>query len=189
MNSRYSAAPITSEPAPAAHPSFASVIGHDAIALDVDGVRRSVVGRFLEHTRLLYFRWGDGAEDELLYLTSADWMSRNMFRRIEIAWPVRDRASRQRVIDEALVPYLCDEVDAWALQPDGSYLRREPRPGEAVEAVVNYFRARVPTLANTVVVQFERGEGPLMVPVPSRSPLCRLQPPLLWWASICATLQ
>ncbi len=83
---------------------------------------RSVIGRFLEHTRLLYFRWGDGASDEALYLTSADWMSRNMFRRIEIAWPVRDPALRQRLVDECLVPYLLDAKDAWLEQPDGSYV-------------------------------------------------------------------
>jgi len=84
---------------------------------------RSVVGRFLEHSRILYFRWGAGAEDEVLYLSSADWMSRNMFRRIEIAWPVRDAALRQRIVDEGLVPYLHDQVDAWALGPDGTYTR------------------------------------------------------------------
>jgi polyphosphate kinase len=83
---------------------------------------RSIVGRFLEHTRLLYFRWGAGAEEEILYLTSADWMSRNMFRRIEIAWPVRDALLRQRLIDEALMPYLLDGKDAWIEQNDGSYL-------------------------------------------------------------------
>jgi polyphosphate kinase len=84
---------------------------------------RSVVGRFLEHTRVMYFRWGAGDEDEALYLSSADWMGRNMFRRIELAWPVRDAALRQRVIDECLVPYLHDTRDAWAMQPDGSYRR------------------------------------------------------------------
>ena len=68
-------------------------------------------------------RWGDGADDEVLYLSSADWMSRNLVGRIEIAWPVRDAALRQRVIDEALVPYLHDERDAWAMEPDGSYRR------------------------------------------------------------------
>ena len=83
---------------------------------------RSVIGRFLEHTRVLYFRWGDGADDEALYLTSADWMSRNMFRRIEIAWPVREPALRQRLIDECLVPYLLDGRDAWLQQSDGSYV-------------------------------------------------------------------
>jgi polyphosphate kinase len=84
---------------------------------------RSVVGRFLEHSRILYFRWGEGDADEVLYLSSADWMSRNMFRRVEIAWPVRDAALRQRVIDEALVPYLHDGADAWALEGSGRYQR------------------------------------------------------------------
>jgi polyphosphate kinase len=80
---------------------------------------RSVVGRYLEHTRVLYFRWGAGDADEALYLSSADWMSRNMFRRIEVAWPLRDAAQRQRVIDECLVPYLHDRLDAWLLRSDG----------------------------------------------------------------------
>jgi polyphosphate kinase len=73
---------------------------------------RSIVGRFLEHTRVLYFRWGESERDEALYLSSTDWMSRNMRRRIEIAWPVRDPGLRQRVIDECLVPYLHDSRDA-----------------------------------------------------------------------------
>ena len=84
---------------------------------------RSVVGRFLEHTRILYFCWGEGEADEVLYLSSADWMSRNMFRRIEVAWPVRDRSLRQRVIDEGLVPYLHDQRDAWLLDSSGRYKR------------------------------------------------------------------
>ena len=82
-------------------------------------VVRSVVGRFLEHSRICYFRWGHGEEDEALYLSSADWMSRNMFRRIEVAWPVLDAQLRQRIIDEALQPYLHDTLDAWQLGPDG----------------------------------------------------------------------
>jgi polyphosphate kinase len=84
---------------------------------------RSVVGRFLEHTRILYFRWGSSEDDEVLYLSSADWMSRNMFRRIEVAWPLRDPTLRQRVIDEGLVPYLHDERDAWQLDGEGRYKR------------------------------------------------------------------
>ena len=89
-----------------------------------DNIRvRSVVGRFLEHSRVFYFRWGEGDDEEVLYLSSADWMSRNMFGRIEIAWPVRDPALRQRVIDEGLVPYLHDECDAWLLDGEGRYRR------------------------------------------------------------------
>jgi polyphosphate kinase len=89
-----------------------------------EGIRvRSVVGRFLEHSRILYFRWGASSDDEALFLSSADWMSRNMLRRIEVAWPVRDVALRQRVIDEGLMPYLLDGQDAWEQQSDGHYLR------------------------------------------------------------------
>ncbi|CAD5373862.1 Polyphosphate kinase [Rubrivivax sp. A210] len=89
-----------------------------------DNIRvRSVVGRFLEHSRIAYFAWGEGDDDEALYLSSADWMSRNMFRRIELAWPLRDKALRQRVIDEGLVPYLHDEREAWTLDGEGRYRR------------------------------------------------------------------
>jgi polyphosphate kinase len=92
---------------------------------------RSVVGRFLEHTRVLYFRWGEGELNEALYLSSADWMTRNMTRRIEIAWPVRDIALRQRVIDECLVPYLRDTLDAWEQDSRGHYQRVSPPDGSA----------------------------------------------------------
>jgi polyphosphate kinase len=84
---------------------------------------RSVIGRFLEHSRIVYFRWGPGEDEEVLYLSSADWMSRNMFRRVELAWPIRDPLLRQRVIDEALVPYLHDTRDAWELDAQGRYTR------------------------------------------------------------------
>jgi polyphosphate kinase len=105
-----------------------------------DNIRvRSVIGRFLEHTRVLYFRWGESDEDEALYLSSADWMSRNMFGRIEVAWPVRDTALRQRVIDECLVPYLCDERDAWVLQPDGRYERVATEGVSAQQALMERF--------------------------------------------------
>ncbi len=91
-----------------------------------DNIRvRSVVGRFLEHSRLFYF--SDGQEDSL-FLSSADWMNRNMFGRVELAWPVTDPSIRQRLIDECLVAYLHDSRDAWQLQPDGSYLPAQPAP-------------------------------------------------------------
>lgn len=89
-------------------------------------VVRSVVGRFLEHSRICYFRWAEpreGDDGEALFLSSADWMSRNMFRRIEVAWPVLDARLRQRVIDEALLPYLHDTMEAWQLGPDGRSVR------------------------------------------------------------------
>jgi polyphosphate kinase len=83
-----------------------------------------VIGRFLEHSRVFYFRHGD---EESLYLSSADWMNRNMVRRVELAWPVTDPVQRQRLIDECLVGYLQDTVDAWELQSDGTYVRAQPK--------------------------------------------------------------
>jgi polyphosphate kinase len=101
---------------------------------------RSIVGRFLEHTRVAWFRWGDTHDDEALYLGSADWMARNMLRRIEVAWPVRDPALRQRVIDECLVPYLHDGCDAWSLDADGNYTRLAGGPS-AQQALMDRFGA------------------------------------------------
>jgi len=93
----------------------AGVAGH------TDNIRvRSIIGRFLEHSRVFYFRLG---ESEDLYLSSADWMNRNMVRRVEIAWPVTDPAQRQRIVDECLVACLHDGVDAWDLGPTGTYTR------------------------------------------------------------------
>ncbi|MCX2861117.1 polyphosphate kinase 1 [Paucibacter sp. PLA-PC-4] len=100
---------------------------------------RSVVGRFLEHSRVSYFRWGDGDEQEALYLSSADWMSRNMFRRIEVAWPVLDPKLRQRVIDEALQPYLHDSLDAWQLGPDGHSNRISDSGVSAQQVLMRHF--------------------------------------------------
>jgi polyphosphate kinase len=86
-----------------------------------DNIRvRSIIGRFLEHSRVFYFRLDD---DEQLFLSSADWMNRNMLRRVELAWPVHDAKLRQRIIDECLVAYLHDDRDAWDLMPDGHYKR------------------------------------------------------------------
>jgi polyphosphate kinase len=100
---------------------------------------RAVVGRFLEHSRVTYFRWGATDEDEALYLSSADWMSRNMFRRIEVAWPVRDAAMRQRVIDECLQPYLFDDCDAWVLQSSGHYTRVGDDGASAQQALIQRY--------------------------------------------------
>jgi polyphosphate kinase len=101
----------------------AQVPGH------TDNIRvRSVIGRFLEHTRVFYFRTG---EVEDLYLSSADWMNRNMMRRVELAWPVTDPVLRQRIVDECLVAYLHDGVDAWDMMPDGNYVRVQPGSDQA----------------------------------------------------------
>lgn len=85
---------------------------------------RSIVGRFLEHSRIFYFR-NDLAHD--VYLASADWMNRNLFRRIEVAFPVLDKALKKRILSEGLRPYLKDNVSSWQLEPDGFYRKRTPR--------------------------------------------------------------
>ena len=85
-----------------------------------DNVRiRSVIGRLLEHSRVFFFRV-DAVEE--LWLSSADWMNRNMLRRVELAWPVTDPVLRHRIMDECINAYLHDTKDAWLLQPDGSYV-------------------------------------------------------------------
>jgi len=106
-----------------------------------DNIRvRSVVGRFLEHSRVSYFSWGPAEADEVLYLSSADWMSRNLIRRIEVAWPVRDAKLRQRVIDEALLPYLHDSLDSWEQLPDGHYRRIEGAGHSAQQHLMRRYR-------------------------------------------------
>ncbi|CAB3963538.1 polyphosphate kinase [Burkholderia aenigmatica] len=88
---------------------------------------RSIVGRFLEHHRIYYFH-ANGAED--VYLSSADWMDRNLFRRVEVAFPVRDRKLKRRVIAEGLSVCLGDNQSAWLMHSDGHYRRR--RAGKTI---------------------------------------------------------
>ncbi len=85
---------------------------------------RSVVGRFLEHSRVYHFHNG-GRKD--VWLASADWMDRNLFRRVEVAFPVRDRKLKERVIEEAIAVHLRDNVDAWRMDGEGQYRRRRRR--------------------------------------------------------------
>jgi polyphosphate kinase len=86
---------------------------------------RSVIGRFLEHSRIYYFR-NDLAHD--VYLASADWMDRNFFRRIEVSFPVLDRKLKKRVLDEGMKIYLQDNQQAWDMDGEGHYkLKSAPR--------------------------------------------------------------
>ncbi|MDP3294665.1 MAG: polyphosphate kinase 1 [Nevskia sp.] len=97
-----------------------------------DNIRvRSVIGRFLEHQRVFWFH--NGGADEV-WLSSADWMERNLLRRVEIAFPLRDQAIRERVM-EHLLAYLADSTQSWLLQEDGRYLRAEPRTDAGADAI------------------------------------------------------
>jgi polyphosphate kinase len=89
---------------------------------------RSIVGRFLEHSRIFHF--ANGGNDEI-YLGSADWMSRNLFERCEVVFPVRDPAVRARLHEEILPAYLADTAKARLQQPDGSYIRATKLPKDA----------------------------------------------------------
>ena len=82
---------------------------------------RSIVGRLLEHHRIYFFH-ADG--QERVYLSSADWMERNFFRRIELAFPILDKKLKRRVISEGLQIYLSDNVQAWDMDANGRYLPR-----------------------------------------------------------------
>jgi polyphosphate kinase len=90
-----------------------------------DNIRvRSILGRFLEHHRIWYFE-NDGTPD--VWLASADWMGRNLFRRVEVAFPVRDPVLRKRVVDEGLKAYLADNRQAWELDAQGRWSKVKPR--------------------------------------------------------------
>lgn len=84
---------------------------------------KSVLGRFLEHSRVFSFVAGG---QNLTYASSADWMTRNLVRRVEACFPLADPVIRGRVLDETLDAYLADTGTAWQLQPDGSYQRISP---------------------------------------------------------------
>jgi polyphosphate kinase len=92
---------------------------------------RSIVGRFLEHTRIFYFY---NNREENTYLSSADWMYRNFFRRIEVCFPVLDAKAKKRVFKEGLEPYLKDNMNAWEMLPDSTYRPRSARRSSSFSA-------------------------------------------------------
>lgn len=96
---------------------------------------RSILGRFLEHHRIYYFL-NDGEED--LYCASADWMNRNLLRRVETCFPIIDPAAKARVMKEGLRTYLADNVGTWNLRADGSYQRinSSARPRSAQQELI-----------------------------------------------------
>lgn len=96
---------------------------------------RSILGRFLEHTRIFYFK--NGANEEF-YLSSADWMSRNLHRRVELMFPVTDKMLTSRLWD-FLNLYWRDNTKSWRLQPDGEYVKIKPADGKHLFCAQDYF--------------------------------------------------
>ena len=90
---------------------------------------RSVIGRFLEHTRIYYF-YNDC--DERLYCGSADWMDRNLFHRVEVAFPIEDKKLSKQIYQDGLLSYLQDNKQAWTLSGDGNWQRTKPAADEAL---------------------------------------------------------
>ena len=99
----------------------------------------SIVGRFLEHSRIYFFE-NSGQPD--LLLASADWMPRNFLRRIEVAFPVESPPLRAQIIDEIIPNLLIDRVKARELQPDGNYRRLKPEGKEPRSQAQLHFRER-----------------------------------------------
>src|SRR5437667_711243 len=97
----------------------------------------SIVGRFLEHSRIFLF---ENAGQPKVFLSSADWMPRNFYRRIELAFPVENSALRDQIINEVLPSFLHDRVKARELQPDGKYKRLKPEGAEPRAQAQWHFR-------------------------------------------------
>jgi len=86
----------------------------------------SIVGRFLEHDRVVYFKNDDSPE---VFISSADWMERNLYHRVEIATPIENKVLQERIINE-LEYYLLDNVQAWKMDSNGVYTQAEPEDGK-----------------------------------------------------------
>ena len=96
---------------------------------------RSVIGRFLEHTRVYYF-YNNG--DERLYCGSADWMDRNLFHRVEVAFPIEDKKLFKQVYQDGLLNYLKDNTQAWILSGDGVWQQLQPAADETPHTAQEY---------------------------------------------------
>jgi polyphosphate kinase len=123
----------------------------------------SVVGRFLEHSRIYYF--GNGGEDEVR-LGSADLMERNLDRRVEVVFPVEDRGWAAEIRDEIIPAYFRDTTNAWQLESDGTYRRIEPAPGETPFDIHSWLSDRY-KLPPDWALAGVRNNGPRQVPLPA----------------------
>jgi polyphosphate kinase len=99
---------------------------------------KSIVGRFLEHSRIFYFANGGGKSEEI-YIGSADWMLRNLDRRVEIVTPILSPKLKRYLKDEILKSYFRDNTKSRTLQADGSYAKVEPAENEELFSVQDFF--------------------------------------------------
>jgi len=116
---------------------------------------RSIVGRYLEHSRIYYFE-NDG--HPLVYVGSADWMPRNLYSRVEVVFPIEEPSLKQRIIEEILHRMLADNTKAWILQPDASYLQQSPGDGEAHNSQAEFMEISAPTTRKKAVREQTRAK-------------------------------
>src|SRR5213079_454733 len=124
----------------------------------------SIVGRFLEHSRIYYF---ENAGNPEVFLASADWMPRNFVRRVEIAFPIEDPLLRDEIINEVLPRFLNDQVKARELQPDGSYVRLQPAEGAARSQAQLHFRERS-RQARKAAAELQAASGVKLIPIKAK---------------------
>jgi polyphosphate kinase len=124
----------------------------------------SIVGRFLEHSRVYYFENAGQAD---IYLSSADWMPRNFYRRVEIAFPIDAPALREEMVNDILPSLLNDQVKARELQPDGRYVRLHPAEGAARSQAQLHFRERS-RQARKAAAELQANSGVKLIPIKAK---------------------
>ncbi|HEY8967017.1 MAG TPA: polyphosphate kinase 1 [Candidatus Methylacidiphilales bacterium] len=125
----------------------------------------SIIGRFLEHSRIFSFANGAGPGKSQIYLGSADWMPRNLRRRIEVVFPVLDPGLVRRIEHEILPAYLADRVKARELLPDGTHRRLQPEPGKKASQAQLTFRELARRQQKAQKEAKQEGQGVRIVPV------------------------